>query len=78
MIQVFGLLGLALIIAAWAANIARNSPPPPLDLTLLYFIGSVFLTLYAVLLGDVVFTVLNALSGILSFINLVRALRIKT
>jgi len=78
MIQLFGLLGLALIVAAWAVNIVRRSPPPPLDLTILYFLGSASLTIYAALIGDTVFTSLNALSSVLSFINLVRALRLKT
>jgi lipid-A-disaccharide synthase-like uncharacterized protein len=78
MTQIIGLLGLFLIAATWAVNIIRRSPPPPVDLIVLYFFGSVALTLYAVLLGDWVFTALNALSAVLSFINLIRALRIKT
>jgi len=78
MIQLFGLVGLVLIAAAWAVNILRKSPPPSLDLTLLYFLGSLSLTIYAALIGDAVFTVLNALSSVLSFVNLVRVLRLKT
>jgi len=78
MTQLIGLVGLLLIAAAWAVNIVRRSPPPSVDLTTLYFFGSVALTLYAVLLGDWIFTALNALSAVLSFINLIRALRIKT
>jgi hypothetical protein len=72
-----GSFGAFLIVAAWAVNIACRSPPPPLDLTVLYFSGSVALTIHALSLGDLVFTVLNALSAILSFVNLLRALRIK-
>ncbi len=78
MTQLIGLVGLLLIAAAWAVNIVQRSPPPSVDLTTLYFFGSVALTLYAVLLGDWIFTALNALSAVLSFINLIRALRIKT
>ncbi len=78
MTQLIGLVGLLLIAAAWAVNIVRRSPPPSVDLTTLYFFGSVALTLYAMLLGDWIFTALNALSAVLSFINLIRALRIKT
>lgn len=77
MTQIVGLLGLLLIASAWAVNIARKSPPPPLDLTLLYLLGSVILTVYALILGDIIFTVLNAVSSMLSLINLLRALRIK-
>jgi len=77
MTPLMGFLGLFLIVAAWAVNIIRRSPPPPLDLTILYFAGSVALTIYALSLGDWIFTVLNALSATLSFVNLLRALRIK-
>ena len=77
MTPLMGLLGLFLIVAAWAVNIIRRSPPPSLDLTVLYFSGSVALMIYALSLGDLVFTVLNALSAALSFVNLLRALRIK-
>jgi hypothetical protein len=55
----------------------ESAAPPPLDLTVLYFSGSVALTIHALSLGDLVFTVLNALSAALSFVNLLRALRIK-
>ena len=72
MIQLIGLAGLFFIAAAWAVNILRRSPPPPLDLTLLYFLGSVALTIYAATIGDVVFTILNAASSLLSLINLFR------
>jgi hypothetical protein len=67
MTQIIWLLGLFLIAAAWAVNIIRRNPPPPVDLIVLYFFGSVALTLYAVLLGDWVFTALNALSAVLYF-----------
>lgn len=78
MIQIVGLVGLLLIAAAWAVNIIRRSPPPPVDLTALYLLGSVALTIYALFLNELVFTVLNAAASVLSFINLLRALRIKT
>ncbi|MEM0369105.1 MAG: hypothetical protein QXK71_07725 [Pyrobaculum sp.] len=77
MIDILGVVGLFLIAAAWAVNILRNSPPPPIDLTVLYLLGSVSLTIYALFLNDIVFITLNAASSVLSFINLVRALRIK-
>ncbi|ACB40574.1 hypothetical protein [Pyrobaculum neutrophilum] len=78
MMQAVGLAGLLFIVAAWAVNIMRRSPPPPLDLTVLYFLGSVALTVYAAASGDVVFTVLNGVSSVLSLVNIVRALRIKS
>ncbi|MEM1924169.1 MAG: hypothetical protein QXR64_05305 [Pyrobaculum sp.] len=77
MIDILGVVGLFLIAAAWAVNILRNSPPPPIDLTVLYLLGSVSLTIYALFLNDIVFITLNTASSVLSFINLVRALRIK-
>ncbi|AEA13152.1 hypothetical protein TUZN_1686 [Thermoproteus uzoniensis 768-20] len=75
MIEVVGLVGLALVAGGWALTIIRRSPPPPLDLTTVYFAGSVALTIYAAWERDVVFTTLNAASAVLSLINIFRAVR---
>lgn len=74
MIEIVGILGLVLIAGGWALTIIRRSPPPPLDLTVVYFLGSVALTIYAVWERDPIFTALNALSSALSFANIMRAL----
>lgn len=75
MMEILGLAGLLLIAGGWALTIIRRSPPPPLDLTAVYFAGSVILTIYAVWEKDLVFTTLNAASSALSLINILRALR---
>ncbi|MGC8583138.1 MAG: hypothetical protein ACP5I3_05855 [Thermoproteus sp.] len=75
MIEVVGLVGLALVAGGWALTIIRRSPPPPLDLTTVYFAGSVALTIYAAWERDAVFTALNAASAVLSLINIFRAVR---
>lgn len=68
-----GLLGLLLIVIAWAASL--TSPPPPLRLTVLYLLGSLLLTLYSILIGDPIFTVLNSMATVLALINVVRRVR---
>jgi len=69
-----GIAGMMFIIAGWAASL---SAVPPLRLSTLYLIGSILLTVYAVLLNDIVFTVLNALASILALANIARALKLK-
>lgn len=75
MMELVGIAGLLLIAGGWALTIIRRSPPPPLDLTTVYFVGSIALTIYAIWERDFVFTTLNATSSILSFVNILRALR---
>lgn len=69
-----GIAGMVFIIAGWATSL---STVPPLRLSTLYLIGSILLTVYAVLLNDIVFTVLNALASILALANIARALKLK-
>ena len=69
-----GIAGMAFIIAGWAASL---SAVPPLRLSTLYLIGSILLTVYAILLRDVVFTVLNALASILALANIARVLKLR-
>ncbi len=69
--MLIGVLGALVIVVAW--GVAVRLPPPPLQLSLIYSIGSMLLTVYAVLRGDPVFTVLNAAATILGFVNAWRA-----
>ncbi|BES81411.1 hypothetical protein [Pyrodictium abyssi] len=69
-----GIAGMVFIIAGWAASL---SAVPPLRLSTLYLIGSILLTVYAILLRDVVFTVLNAFASILALANIARALKLR-
>ena len=71
-VYLLGLTGMALIVAAWLVSIPER---PPLRLSLVYFAGSLLLTIYSIARGDPVFTTLNALASLLSLYNAVRALR---
>jgi len=71
--SLIGFTGMALIVAAWLVSIPER---PPLRLSMIYFAGSLLLTIYSILLGDPVFTLLNALASLLSLINAIRALRV--
>ena len=66
-----GIAGMLLIVAGWAVSI---SAVPPLRLSTLYFAGSILLTVYAILLGDPIFTLLNAAAALLALANILRAL----
>lgn len=67
-----GLAGMVLIVIAWLVSIPER---PPLRLSLIYFAGSLLLTIYSIAVGDPVFTLLNGLAAALSLYNAVRALR---
>ncbi len=71
-VEAVGFAGMLLIVFAWLVSIPEK---PPLRLSLVYFVGSVLLTIYSIALGDPVFTILNAAAAALSFYNAVRALR---
>ncbi len=67
-----GIAGMLLIIVGWAVSITSL---PPLRLSTLYFAGSLLLTIYAILLGDPIFTTLNALAAVLALANILRGLK---
>ncbi|KSW12743.1 hypothetical protein CF15_05820 [Pyrodictium occultum] len=62
------------IIAGWAASLQAT---PPLRLSVLYFIGSLLLTIYAFVIRDPIFTLLNALASALALANIARALKLR-
>ena len=66
-----GLIGMTLIILAW---IISYKSIPPITLSLLYGLGSFFLTIHAFIINDLIFTFLNGLATIISIINIIRAL----
>lgn len=66
-----GVVGLLLISMGWALSLKLEAPPP-LRLSALYFAGSIMLSLYALSIGDAVFTALNLLAAVLSLANAVK------
>ncbi len=72
-VYLVGVVGALVIVAGWA--VAVRLPPPPPQLSALYFLGSLLLTVYAVIRGDPVFTFLNALAAVLGVVNWLRARR---
>lgn len=69
---VLGVLGLVFIVAGWIISVGKEVP---LRLSLLYFTGSVLLTVYAVLEADLIFIALNSLASIFSGIQILKALK---
>jgi len=67
-----GITGMLFIITGWAISITSL---PPLRLSTLYFVGSLLLTIYAILQQDPVFTALNSAATLLAFINIIRTLK---
>ena len=72
--SILGIIGMVLIVSAWVISI--NSVPS-LRLSILYVLGSLFLTIHSYIIGDAVFLILNALSFAISVFNIYRGLRKK-
>ena len=73
LVELLGFTGMVLVVAGWA--VALRGPPPPIRLSALYSAGSLLLTIYATVLGDPVFTALNAAALAFAALNIWRALR---
>ena len=72
-VYLLGVLGAVIIVAGW--SVALRLPPPPPQLSALYSLGSLLLTIYAVIRGDPIFTALNALAALLGVVNWARGRR---
>ncbi len=64
---VVGVTGMVLIIVGWVFS---SSNPPPLRLSLPYLSGSLLLAVYAFLIGDPIFTILNSLASVVALNNI--------
>jgi len=69
-----GITGMLFIVAGWAISITSL---PPLRLSTLYFVGSLMLTIYALLQHDPIFTTLNAAAALLALANIIRTLKLR-
>ena len=79
--EIFGMLGLVLIIIAWLPEVAKTIRTRKAgmknEFIALYFCGSALLAIYAWQLGSLPFIVLNCLAAIVPLINFYFALREK-
>ena len=75
MFEPIGLFGLILILIAWIPETLKNLKEGKVktrtEFLILYMLGSLFLTIHAIILLDLVFIILNLLATILSGVNLV-------
>lgn len=74
-IEIIGLLGLTMIVVAWIPETIKSlksGQTAKIEFLILYLLGSIFLTIYAILRNDIVFTILNGLAVIFSGLNVVR------
>lgn len=72
--EIIGIIGLAALAAGWIPQtlqtIKEKDCKVNSNFLILNFIGSVSLTIYAVYLGDLVFSVLNSMTSIGAVINI--------
>jgi len=72
--EIFGMLGLALIVIAWLPGIVETirtkQPGMKKRFMLLYFLGSASLAYYAVLLNSIPFLILNSLAALVPLVHL--------
>ncbi len=77
--MILGFVGLICIVLAWIPQTLKTIKKGKTDMNtafiVLYFVGSVSLTIYAINLNDMVFTALNGLAAAESAVNLFYKLR---
>ncbi|VVB99482.1 Uncharacterised protein [uncultured archaeon] len=70
----FGLLGLVLILVAWAPGVAetirQKKPGLKLEFIIIYFLGSLCLVVYGIQLNALPFVILNALAAMVPLVHL--------
>ncbi len=72
--EIVGIIGLAALAMGWVPQtmqtIKEKDCKVNSNFLILNFIGSVSLTIYAIYLGDVVFSVLNSMTSVGAIINI--------
>ena len=70
----YGLIGITLILIAWLPETIKNMKATKVntryEFLILYTLGSLLLTIHALILNDIIFIILNALATILSSANI--------
>ena len=73
--DLYGVVGIVFILVAWLPETIKNLRSSRVNIRMefliLYTLGSLLLTVHALILADLVFIVLNGLATILSGINIV-------
>ena len=81
MTDIYGLLGLVVILIGWTyetvSAIKSGKTSLPLAFAVLYGAGSLLLTIHSWLLNDFVFIILNATATVIAIINIFLILRVK-
>lgn len=80
MLEYLGYLGLVLLVVAWIPQVVqlvktKKTDGISLTFTILYVAASASLTAYAIYLGDIPFSVLNALATVMALVQLVYVLK---
>lgn len=74
MSDLFGILGLTLLLLSWIheayQTVKTKEAKVPFEFCVLYFVASLFLTYHAYLLSDLIFMVLNLATSLISLLNL--------
>ncbi len=76
MLEYIGFVGLILLVVAWIPETIkslRSGQTAKIEFLVLYFIGSILLTVHAIIIGDLVFIILNGLASVLSGLNVGKA-----
>ena len=79
-VEILGLLGLTMIVVAWIPETIKSlksGQTAKIEFLILYLLGSIFLTVYAILRADIVFTILNGLAVLFSGLNVVKYFLVK-
>ncbi|MEN3015539.1 MAG: lipid-A-disaccharide synthase N-terminal domain-containing protein [bacterium] len=70
-----GITGMIILVSSWIPQtietLKTQKCPMNINFIILYTLSSLLLTIYSILIKDIVFTTLNLLAFIQSFINLI-------
>ena len=79
--MIVGIIGLIFLILAWSAqifDIVKNRKSDlNLKLAFFYFMGTIFLTFYAIQIKDIIFTVLQIFLILVTGLSIIFALKYK-
>lgn len=72
--ELFGLLGLAILLVSWLSEayqtVKSSIAKIPITFASLYLLASILLSYHAWSLGDIIFLVLNVVTGLIALLNI--------